>query len=401
MRRYLKHELRPPHLIHAPTDERDEEDCRLLMEVRLLLRDYWPHPVLEFSGYLSTFWSGFWAALPTAAIPGQRVEELVLGDGGTVSLHWCQAPERGLSSKGDASRKTIALVLPGLNNDSRTSFIQETMAHLRDEGFHAVTLNYRGTSGLELTSPRIGCLDSWRDLPEVVAHLEARHPDAQLSAVGFSMGGAILLRHLGVEGANARFHAAVTIAAPMDVPGVVVALEATWKKRGINFFMANGVKMFMGHAIHKSPLLHNLPKGRLWRAMSVRHVDEATVCPLHGYRDADDYYTSNDPRPILGKIEVPTLMVNAEDDPVVSVMTIPIDEARKNPRLYLALTKRGGHIGWGSGGLGAECWTDSMAVRFLRACGTTWRPSVARPPWPAPFRAPVCADTPSGFQSRL
>jgi len=349
-----------PNLIHSPVEERLLEDQKLLTEVKLLLRDYWPHPVLEFSGYISTAWSGLWAALPANAAPG-FVEKLILKDGGTVSLHWGLLPASG-------NRSRVALILPGLNNDSRTSFVQSTMGHLRDEGFQAVALNYRGTGGLEITSPKFGCADSWNDIVEVVKHIEIVVPGASLFAVGFSMGAGILLKHLGEEGPNARFKAAVAIAAPVDFLAVGNSLESSLKKRLMNFVMVSGVKLFMIHSFLKSPYADQLDVGKMWRARTLRQLEEASICKLHGYANSEDYYAQNSPRTVLPAIAVPTLIVNAEDDPVVSFKTLPVEDLKKNPRLYVAITKRGGHIGWGSGGLGAAAWTDAMAAHFMQAC---------------------------------
>eukprot|EP00928_Gymnodinium_smaydae_P029252 TRINITY_DN22084_c0_g1_i2.p1 TRINITY_DN22084_c0_g1~~TRINITY_DN22084_c0_g1_i2.p1 ORF type:complete len:407 (+),score=108.65 TRINITY_DN22084_c0_g1_i2:67-1287(+) len=366
LRRYLRLELRRPDLIHAPVEERELEDRHLLQEVKLLLREYWPHPILEFSGYISTIWSCFWAVLPAQHCAG-TLEPLRLRDGGTVSLHWGDAPTMPPLAAGGAER--IAVLFPGLNNDSKTSFIQATMRHLREGGFRAVTLNYRGTGGLELTSPRLGCGDSWQDVPEVVEHILRRYPGAQLFAVGFSLGGGMLMKHLGEEGAKTRFRAAVTIAGAIDFPRVVASLESSLKKRSVNFCMVNGVKLFMLHSLVRSPFAAGLDRWRILRACSLRQIDEATICVLHGYRDAEDYYSSNNPRPTLARVAIPTLVVNAEDDPVVGVGTLPVAEMRRNPHIYLTITRRGGHIGWGSGGLGAAAWTDYMAVDFLQACG--------------------------------
>eukprot|EP00931_Biecheleriopsis_adriatica_P106246 TRINITY_DN80731_c0_g1_i1.p1 TRINITY_DN80731_c0_g1~~TRINITY_DN80731_c0_g1_i1.p1 ORF type:complete len:398 (-),score=65.20 TRINITY_DN80731_c0_g1_i1:72-1265(-) len=360
LKRYLQSELKRPDLIHAPMEERDLEDQHLLQEVKLLLREYWPHPVLEFSGYTSTIWSGFWAVLPTSA-PG-RLEVLTLRDGGTVSLHW---GEQLRSSSG----KGIALLLPGLNNDSRTSFMQSTMRHVQQEGFQAVTLNYRGTGGLELTSPNLGGATSWRDLPEVVEHIEKSHPGAKLFAVGFSMGGGILLRHLGEEGPRTRFQAAVTVAAAVDHPKVVAALESSIKKRVLNFLMASGMKLVLAQGALQAPCCAGLfDKGKIMRATSIRQIDELTMCLLAGHKSSEEFYESVSPAPKLSRVAVPTLVIHAEDDPVVSVKTLPVEEMRRNPRIYVTITRRGGHIGWGSGGLGAAAWTDNMAVDFMQAC---------------------------------
>jgi len=367
--RYLSKELKKPQLLHASVNSRDTaEDQHLLQEVKLLLRDYWPHPILEFSGYTSTFWSGFWAVLPSRA--HGEMETLTLNDGGTVSLHWFEPPEMQFQDR-------IVLVLPGLNNDSRTSFIQGTMSHLRAGGFQAVTLNYRGTAGLQLTSPRLGCADSWTDINQVVDHILKKHPNAMLFGMGFSMGAGMLMRYLGMEGDRCRLRAGVALAGPTDYPAMSRYIESTWKKRLVNWIMVNGVKLFMMRSFFTSPYCKDLSRRDILAAKNLRELEEASICKLHGYADSADYYKSNDPLPVLGQISVPTLVVNAEDDPVVGISTLARDELSKNSRIYTVVTKRGGHIGWGSGGLGASAWTDDMAVDFFQACAIRPRRSVS------------------------
>lgn len=363
MHRYLKHELATPELIHAPAEELDLVEKRLLHEVKLLLRDYWPHPILEFSGLTSSAYSGFWAMLPSHIYPG-AVEELILEDGGTVSLHWSEKP----LAKASGGFERIVLCLPGLNNDSRTGFIQEAMQHWREAGFHAVTLNYRGCGGLAMTSKRFGCFDSWQDIAPVLQHIEEKHPGATLFGMGWSMGGMLLLRHLAEHGSQARIKAAVTVAAPVDLPATTASLESTIKKRLMNFAMANGVKLNGLAVASRSSLLSDLPVGALMRCTNLRQMDELTIVPRHGYKNADEYYSQNSPHLMLHRISVPTLLVNAADDPVVSSKTLPLEDIKQNPRMFLAITRRGGHIGWGSGGLGAAAWTDNMATDFMRAC---------------------------------
>lgn len=360
LQRYLQRELKRPELVHGPVEERDLAEQHLLQEVKLLLREYWPHPVLEFSGYTSTIWSGFWAVLPTT-VSSDNVELLTLQDGGTVSLHWSEAASGCIKER-------IALVLPGLNNDSRTAFVQSSMRHLQDAGIHAVALNYRGTGGLDLTSRKLGGLDSWHDLREVIDHLKKANPAAQLFAVGFSMGSAMLLKYLGEAGQSTPLKAAVAMAAPVDLPAVTASLHSNLKKRLMGFAMAQGVKMFVLHGVLRSPYGHLVNKRTVFLATTMGEIDEATICPMNGYKNPKEYYDSNDPRTTLSRIAVPTLVVNAEDDPVVSISTVPREEMRQNPRIYLAITRRGGHIGWGSGGLGSASWTDNMAVDFMQAC---------------------------------
>ena len=131
--------------------------------------------------------------------------------------------------------------------------------------------------------------------------------------------------------------------------------------------MATGVKLLMLNELRNSQFRHLLDMKKLLHARSMAEIDEAAVCPLQGYATGKEYYEAIDPRTRLGKIFIPTLLVHAEDDPVVSYSTMPFQDLRRNPKLYVAVTKRGGHIGWGSGGMGAGAWTDTMAAHFLQA----------------------------------
>ncbi|CAE7229283.1 ABHD3 [Symbiodinium necroappetens] len=376
MRRYLREELRPAVLFHSPVDEKHPEDQRLLQQVKLVLSDYWPHPILEFSGYFSTMYSCLWAVMPSMHMRG-RMEVLELSDGGTMSLHWYEPP---LTDSG-----RVVVLLPGLNNDSRTSFVQSSMRHFRHEGFQAVALNYRGLAGQELKTSKVGCADCWRDMPEVEEHLGKVCAGAEFSAVAFSMGGVILLRHLGEMGAKTLFSSAVTVASPVDVPAVISSFNSSIRKRLTNYIMTTGVK--------RSKFRHLVDMNKLLSARGIADIDQAAICPLHGYATASEYHEAISPRPHLNKISIPTLLVHAEDDPVISYSTMPFQDLRRNPKLYVAVTKRGGHIGWGSGGLGAGAWTDTMAAHFMQATSRTQSRDIEGTgiagtetrPFPAPF----------------
>ncbi|CAK0839699.1 unnamed protein product, partial [Prorocentrum cordatum] len=361
VRRYVQNELTLPTLIHG--EEEDSPQARqLLLEVRLLLRDYWPHPVLEFSGYASSAWMGLWVALLAHRQHPGRLEQLTLRDGGTVSLCWADPPE-------EAHHKRTAVLFPGLCNDSRTHFMGAAMRHLRAEGFQAVTFNYRGTGGAPLTSPRIGSFDSWVDVPEVLAHIEAQCPRHDLFAVGFSMGSAILLRHLGETGTSCRFRAAVAISAATDLPRVSASLKWPPRKLFLNAMMTTGLKlMTVVNGVHHSP--HFRPFARsFFLATTLEGIDDCLTAPMNGYVNGKEFAALNSPHLTLHKVAVPTLILNARDDPVTSVSCLSLTEMRRNPHFYVVLTRRGGHIGWGTGGHGGSVsWTDRMAAHFLKSC---------------------------------
>eukprot|EP00929_Paragymnodinium_shiwhaense_P097542 TRINITY_DN59197_c0_g1_i1.p1 TRINITY_DN59197_c0_g1~~TRINITY_DN59197_c0_g1_i1.p1 ORF type:complete len:411 (+),score=76.67 TRINITY_DN59197_c0_g1_i1:134-1366(+) len=369
---YAKHEVRPPQIIQGEAEKEDEKPQEMenfLREVRAMRSDYWPHPFLELSGLISTTAMGLRGVLAQAAhrkvkaAPGQRLESLVLKDGGTVLLHWGVPPE--------PSRDTgaIVMIFPGLNNDSCTPYIQAAMSHLRAFGYHTVALNYRGVGGQDFTAPKVGCMDAWHDLPEIVEHIRKDRPDVVMYSIGYSMGAAIMLRYIGSEGANVPFRAAVSVAGPLDVPATSKELEeGALLSRALNFVMTAGVKFLTFNAVKNSPYKDKISMKDVWLARSLREIDQAVICPLNGYEKAQDYYTHNDPMPYLTNIKIPTLIIHAKDDPIVSSRLHPREVVKSNPWLCLVLLRRGGHIGWTpTSSVDGESWVDRVSGQFFTA----------------------------------
>lgn len=377
IRRYLQ-EVGPPRLVHGGDDDGSLEE--LLFQLRALFRDYRPHPIFEFSGLLSTIAAGPAMALPDLdiALGGRlqtwglltvvgRLEELRLSDGGTVSLQWGDPPPR----VGGSPRKRFVLLLPGLNNSGRTPYIQAMLQHLQHQGFHSAALNYRGIAGTPLTTQRVGCADSWQDLPEVFEHIQSVLPGAVLFAVGYSMGGSILLRHLGEQGDATPLRAAATVAAPVDTKAVVEDLEATRVNRVFNYFLTKGAAHTASANLKAYPQFAALiDHDRLHKATTIRDADAAVICPLNGYARPEDYWENSSALPKLHRIARRTLLLHAEDDPVVAMSTIPLHAVRANPQLLMSITRRGGHISWtGSGKAAGTSWVDRVVTRFFLTQG--------------------------------
>merc|ERR1711924_80329 len=82
--------------------------------------------------------------------------------------------------------------------------------------------------------------------------------------------------------------------------------------------------------------LRQLDHYQILMARTLRQLEDASICVMHGYKDAWEYYEANNPRPLLGQISVPTLIINAEDDPIVCCSTLPLDEMQLNRQIYVA-----------------------------------------------------------------
>jgi uncharacterized protein len=96
-----------------------------------------------------------------------------------------------------------------------------------------------------------------------------------------------------------------------------------------------------------------------------REFDDAYTGPLHGFRDAQDYWARCSAKQFLPSVRVPTLIVSALDDPFLAPDCFPYAEARASEWVTLETPAHGGHVGFVSGG--ADYWSERRAAEFLTA----------------------------------
>lgn len=346
-------------MVSNPELRGDEQELQQLLEDEqlgaALRRSYVPH-------WLHLGWISSTAGAAVKGIPipqsFKTSEENIfqLKDGGTVSLDWWQRQR---------ADRPVVLVLPGMANSSRSIYIRYTMARLDEAGFQAVAMNYRAVEHLEITSPHLGCADTWKDLPEVLDVIEESCPKQPIFAMGFSMGGTILTKYLGEQGEHCRIRAAVAVSCPLAYPAHQAELE---KRKVLSFLMAQPLKLWLFKK--RAQIAKLWPHCEMSQVMSSGSL--LTVAGYffehQGYHTVSEYFLQNDPEPVLHKITCPTLILGAKDDPLM--MPVPRPSIARNKRLLLVETDDGGHMGWaGKGVLGPQIlgasWADGLAARFL------------------------------------
>jgi len=314
---------------------------------------------------------GALASLPllTRAPPSSPFEEELVktADGGTVHLLWCPSRAAAPTSRG------IVLITPGLNTSSRWAYIKHAMGNLALLGFVAVCFDYRGECA-PLTSPRMGSADSWRDVYEVLAVMQRACPpnDVPLFGIGFSAGGTLLAKYLSDAGASSPLRAAVTVSSPLDLCMFFRHLDSSSVfNRLLAFVLANRAKVtFLQHA--HSDALKGLHWGKMALSTGLPELEAAIIDSGHflgAYGSREEYHRACSPS--LREVAVPLLSVHAMDDRVVPVSTLPLDDIKANDHCMLALSRRGGHLGWPARWRGrqgeqvAPTWADDIGVRFL------------------------------------
>jgi predicted alpha/beta-fold hydrolase len=96
--------------------------------------------------------------------------------------------------------------------------------------------------------------------------------------------------------------------------------------------------------------------------------DDLVTAPLHGFRDAPDYYARSSSAGFLASVRVPLLLISAEDDPFVPAGALPTEAARRNPRIELEVLREGGHVGFVTGSpLRPRYYAEERALSFLAA----------------------------------
>jgi len=259
------------------------------------------------------------------------------------------------------SDRPIVVILHGLEGSSRRTYVRLLMQGLQVRGIDCVGVNFRGCSGSANRLPRAYHSGDSAELAWIVERIATRWPKRRLGAAGFSLGGNVLLKHLGESGASSILGAAAVASVPYDLAEAERTISGPGVRRVYAQYFLRSLKR---KVLAKRSLLGEEVVGAATRARSLVAFDDAVTAPLHGFRDANDYYRRCSSTGFLAGIVTPTLLIHALDDPFLPAPSIPIAHFTRNPSLYPMLTKRGGHLGFLGGSPRAPVWwaEEAMAV---------------------------------------
>lgn len=272
----------------------------------------------------------------------RKRERLLLADGDFIDLDWFGPDTPGVP---------CVVLLHGLTGSSASLYVLGQQSALARHGWRSVAVNWRGCSGEPNDLPRGYHSGASEDLAEIVEVLQQRLPDAALAAVGYSLGGNVLLKYLGEQGERCPLRAAVAVSVPFRLDQCADRLQRGFSRvyqarfmREMLDYVANKQRRFAEQG-RDAELASLAALGPLEGLVSFWDFDERVTAPLHGYASAADYYRRCSSRFFLGGIAVPTLMVQSLDDPFVYPHSLP-EAAELPPRVEFELHRRGGHVGF-------------------------------------------------------
>ena len=303
------------------------------------------HPAVGLGNpHLQTLWGPFIRRQPGLS---RTRERLWLDDGDFLDLDW-HGPH--------SAQAPLVVVLHGLTGSSQSPYVIGLQRALAACGWASVAVNWRGCSGEPNRLARSYHSGISEDLAQVVEHLRRVRPLAPLHAVGYSLGGNVLLKYLGERGADSALHAAVAVSVPFRLDQCADRIALGFSR----VYQAHFMRELSAHLSAKHDYLRQQGHleglaalerlGPLGRLRTFWDFDGKVTAPLNGFDSAQDYYRRASSRYYLGQIETPTLIIQARDDPFIFAHSLPTAEELA-PGTSFELHARGGHVGFVEGSM--------------------------------------------------
>jgi uncharacterized protein len=292
--------------------------------------------------------------LPRRFQPWHRQERLELADGDFLDLSWRQ--------KGHTR---LVILSHGLEGSAQAIYIRGMADTLHAAGWDVLAWNYRSCGGIENRLIRSYHSGASEDLRSVIEHVGQRYENIAL--VGFSLGGNITLKYAGETPTAPAICAAIAISAPVDLASSAHVLDADPKNQ---LYLQRFLKTMKAKTLLKArrfPELRERLVGKdgVEAVQTIREFDERITAPVHGFADAADYWARASSLPYLPQIQVPSLLLNARNDPLLAAPSFPEALAEKSALFHLEAPPNGGHVGFIDLQSGLQPWHERRVKTFL------------------------------------
>lgn len=306
--------------------------------------------------HLQTIWSAI--AAPRPSPPLSRIRWST-PDGDFIDLDFGPAPP--------VADAPLWVLFHGLEGSSKSHYARAIVAHAAELGWQSVVIHFRGCSGSPNQMPRAYHSGDSAEIDWILRRLHDQHPRRRLFASGVSLGGNALLKWLGEQGSAARFvGAAAAICPPQDLQAGAESLARGFNRVYCEHFLRSLRPKTLA-MLERWPGL--VDAARVRTARTFFDFDDAVTAPLHGFSSCFDYWTRSSCRQFLGEVRVPTLVINARNDPFVPVRGLAT-ATDVSTSVILDYPDEGGHVGFPSAALGGRFrWVPMRVASFFGELG--------------------------------
>jgi len=300
--------------------------------------------------HLQTLWG---ALIRRRKIPALHYERLELPDNDFLDVAWGDAPRPD---------SPVILVLHGLNGSIQSHYIPGTLKSLIDKGWRPLFMHFRGCSGEPNRQRRSYHFGFTDDLDYLLPLIQDRFPNAPIAAIGYSLGGNVLLKWLGTRSENI-IQAAVAVCVPFQASAMVDKLNRGFSRIYQTRFLRELAKNYKRK--HQIAPMH-LDLATIQKINNLREWDDKVTAPLYGFRNAEEYYEQTTSLPHLKNIKNPTLIIQAEDDPFMTEDCF-LKPSEVADGVTIEFSRTGGHVGFVSGTWPwrPKYWLEERIPEFL------------------------------------
>ena len=256
--------------------------------------------------------------------------------------------------------RPLALIIHGLTGAEDSIYILSQARLLLECGYNVLRLTLRGAGPSRALCRGQYYAGRSEDLRALLALLPAELTRSGLAAVGYSLGGAMLLKYLGEEGAATPIRAAASVCAPIDLAGTCSTMM---RARNVVYHRHILAQMKV-EALGEGAAVSAAERAAVLSTRTIREYDEVFIAPRHGFAGADDYYERCKPLRFMPDIRVPTLVLAALDDPWIPAAIYASYDWTGNKALHPLLPRSGGHVGFHGAG-DKQPWSDRVVAHFL------------------------------------
>lgn len=305
-------------------------------------------------GHLQTIYAHF---LNRSTDLGLRRERWETPDNDFIDLDWLDSTDESAN---------LIVLFHGLEGCSSSHYARSLMNHARRRLWRGVIPHFRGCSGEHNRLLRAYHSGDSSEIDWILRRHKENNPKAKIHAVGVSLGGNVLLKWLGEQGDRAFgiVEKAAAVSAPVDLAAAAGVLDRGCRQLIYTRYFLRTLKQKSLYKIAKHQLQIDLHQVRA--ASTFHQIDDLFTAPVHGFESAKDYWAKSSSKPWLAHIRVPTLLINARNDPFLPAAALPnVKEVSRS--ITLDYPESGGHVGFISGRFpGNLDWLPQRIFRFFQ-----------------------------------
>lgn len=305
-------------------------------------------PFLLFNPHLETIYP---ALVRRVSLQPYTRERITTPDNDFLDLDWLR----------QGSQKLV-IVSHGLEGNTHRAYIKGMARVFFQNGFDVLTWNYRGCSGEMNKQLRFYHSGATDDLHTVVDHALSQQTHQEIYLVGFSLGGNLTLKYLGENRTRTSLiKKAVAFSVPVDLHTSCIQIS----KPGNWVYSNRFLKSLKKKVLEKAQFIKELDINGLDQVKTLMEFDDHFTGPVHGFKNAIDYYQQSSALRYMSGISVPTLLVNAKNDPFLSPECFPVEQFAQHDFIQIETPKHGGHVGFARFNHDNIYWSEERALRFI------------------------------------